>query len=90
MDGTLCFGVYDDVTLAILRFETTNPGQKKIRLTVSRTARPDAEVERDARNPSRVDINTPASGSIEIEADGEINMPAGMSYKMETVPVRSR
>ena len=88
LDGTVVWGVYDDVTDEMIGFEIQNPGRLTVRLIMRRTARPDTDVERDPREPVKVAIDASGSGKRIVERDGEINLPDGLAVIVESIPTR--
>ena len=85
-EGSVIWGVYDDVTEEISGFEVQNPGRKKVRLVVTRTAEPTETVDRNARQPAKVEVETRGVGKRVVERDGEINLPAGLNVTLQTRP----
>ena len=85
LDGTVVWGVYDDVTDEMIGFEIQNPGRLKVRMVMRRTGRPETDVERDPREPVKVAIDASGSGKRIVERDGEINLPDGLAVIVESL-----
>ena len=86
LEGCVVWGVYDDVTQEISGFEIQNPGRKRVRLIVTRTGEPDEIVDRNARQPAKVEVETPGVGKRIVSRDGEVDLPVGLSVIVETRP----
>lgn len=83
-EGTVVFGVYDDVTDEMIGFELSNPGRKNVRLVVTQTGEPTKVVDRDSREPVKVDVPTPGAGKRIVDREGEVDLPRGLTCDVVT------
>lgn len=85
----ICTGIYEDTTQEIHSFDLRNPSKEKdVRLTVrsANITPPTKTLKRDKNEPTDAKLTLTSIGKRIVEADGEINFPAGMTFILRVLP----